>query len=810
MPYNCFCYRSNLHTLHRIPGRGYSALWSRFPRPFITEIFFLSIFLCYPILSHSTEPLSVNTTDLDLSLESGIHCMSNILNPQDRNIPYFECWVLNRPQMKFNSQLSVGNVTGRALYALLMAEKALCKPIDQDVIAKYRKVILDSYGLVRGIPADPSTIGGPYNTCWIFNNGAGMRGLLGLTQFRNDATANNYFNESLDNYQNYFVSPSYSWLAFQQSFGLVGGGTGGSPAWPGPSSSNVRSFPFATWSISRYYDVTGSPSAYDLAINFGGIHMAYDFPADGSLPNGDHGFEIVGRMSALAQVAEMSNDSTMKNRVRSFYDNGLQERMSQTGWYPERLSMNSDVGEINNTCEIIQTALHLGDWGWPQYYQDAERFTRSHLLPSQLLDNRFVPDNTSPPTPDAYYDVKGRSKGAYGFPAPYGHLSTMNPYFNGAFFFDIVAGGIAEVAEVKMNCYRKFNGNHYLNLFFDIENDDIKANSPYTHGEILSVTLKTPGDLFVRLSDWMVRNNISVHINGYSQSFNLTDYYLQIHNPPINETISIAFPLTVYETNEVINGRNIELMWKGDSLIAMSPMQTTLPYFEDINVARKAIWIDSLGESALALSSPLNGNGTPEIGQLIEEVGISSANDQRGQESGAVRMNGQTSRLRYGLPYFPNDNYTFLVWIRPDAIDPNDVSLHQIVSAWNAFYDDPLRVTLIGDLLFAGIENHTPFMTSGHKIDNHQWYQIAVVKDKGQFRLFLNGVPIEQIEVPAQMDTQATDIGVGYNPHYEEGEYFSGIMDDLNFYARSMSIEEIADIYRQTTETSVFSFPLYK
>jgi hypothetical protein len=810
MPIISFCHIKPIHhSILGLPSIALSIIISLFPPRVFSPAFFFSIFICFPFGSYSTDPLSVNTSDLDLSLEWGIHCMSNILNPQDRDIPYFECWVLNRPQMKFNSQLSVGNVTGRALYALLMAENALGKPIDQDIINKYRKVLIDSYGLVRGIPADPSSIGGPYNTCWIFNNGAGMRGLLGLAQFRNDTTAIDYFNESLDNYQNYFVSHSYSWLSFQQTFGLVGGGTGGSPAWPGPSSSNVRSFPFSTWSISRYYDVTGSSLAFDMAYDFGKILMAYDFPPDGSLSSGDHGFSIVGKMSALAQVAEMTNDSTMKERIRSFYDHGLKGRMSQTGWYPERLSMNSDVGEINNTCEIIQTALHLGDWGWPQYYQDAERFTRSHLLPSQLLDNRFVPDNTSPPTPDAYYDVKERSKGAYGFPAPYGHLSTMNPYFNGGFFFDIVAGGIAEVAEVKMNCYQKLNGDHYLNLLFDFENDDIKSISPYTHGDTLSVTLKTPGSLFVRLSDWVVRNNISVHFQNNVQPYNLTDYYLEVPNPPINETISISFPLPVYETSEVLNGRKIEMMWKGDSLIAMSQMQTGLPYFTDINDARKQMWIESLGGSALALSSPLDGNGTPTIGQLLEEVGISSATDRKGLDSSAVSMNGHDSRLQYRLPYFPDENYTFLLWVRPEAIDPNDVSLHQIVSSWSSSYDDPLRITIIADSLFAGIENETPFMTSGHKIDNHQWYQIAVVKDKNQFRLFINGASIEQIEVPAQVKTQAKDIGIGYNPHYDEGEYFNGILDDVNFYARSLSIEEIADIYRQSTETSVFAYPLY-
>ncbi len=763
--------------------------------------------------SLGSEPLEVNTTDLDLALKWGIHCMSNILNPQDRNIPYFECWVLSRPQMKFHSQLSVGNVTGRALYALLMAEKALGQPLDPVVFEKYRTVLLDSYNLVRGIPADPSTIGGPFNTCWIFNNGAGMRGLLGLVQFRNDSTAIEYFNESLSNYNSYFVNPGFSWLAFQQKFGLIGGGTGGSPAWPGPSSSNVRSFPFATWSISRYQQVTGSSLAYEISSIFGGIHMAYDFPADGSISGGDHGFEIVGRMSALAQVATVTNDPIMKERVRAFYDNGLKEHSSQTGWYPERLSMNSDVGEINNTCEIIHTALHLGDWGFPQYYQDAERYTRAHLLPTQLLDNSFVPDNVNPPTPDAYYNVKGRSKGAYGFPAPYGHLATRNPYFNGAFFFDIVAGGIAQVAEIKLNCCRRINGDHYVNLLFGFENDDIAVTSPYPNGNNFNIVVKSPGHLYVRLSDWVDRDTITVHSEGVLLSTTLLDYYLKVSNPPLNKVISIGFPLPVYETSEILNGRKIDMMWKGDSLIAMDQMGSTLPFFQEINSARRQLWIKSLGEEALALASPLDGDGTPETGQLLEESGTLPAVDRNGNEDSAILFDGQSSRLRYGLPYFPIENYTFIVWIRLKEMDPEVVSdgfRLPIVSARSALNDDPLTIFITGNILYAGIIQDTTCLTSGYELKNSCWYHISVVKDNNSFKLYLNGSAIEQISIHPLLETNAKEISIGYNPHFLKSQYFSGQMDEFKFFARDLSAEEIGDQYRQEIKSAITTCSYYR
>ncbi len=77
------------------------------------------------------------------------------------------------------------------------------------------------------------------------------------------------------------------------------------------------------------------------------------------------------------QCADLLGDGSLMMRVKAFFDNGLWAMRDEIGWSPERLTQeNSDHGEANNTGDILETALILGRWGYPEYYHDAERILR--------------------------------------------------------------------------------------------------------------------------------------------------------------------------------------------------------------------------------------------------------------------------------------------------------------------------------------------------------------------------------------------------------------------------------------------------
>jgi hypothetical protein len=718
--------------------------------------------------------------DLDVALHCGVDCLSNILNPEDGNRPYFECFVFDKPRMEFNCRLSVGNVTGRCLYALLIASQALGIKADPEIIEKYRVVLLESYNNGTGLPADPKMKGGILEEIWTFNSGQGMRGLLGLTLFQRDAVAKEILDKAISSLQLHYVNKGFSWKDFAFRFGLSDGGTGGMDKWPGPNPLRPAENPFLTWSVARYARISNSNEARNLAQDLGLSRFDYRFPKDGllRLQGNDHGFELAAVTNALAEIGTLLDNEHVMERVKSRIDNGLSQVMSQCGWFPERLSIESDVGEGNNTAEIVEACLLMGDWGWTEYFGLAERYTRAHLLPSQLLDVSMIPPSPSNPSHDGESRVRERVRGAFGFPAPYGHLATRNPYLNGAFMFDIVSGVVACLAEVRQHCYRARNNSHYINLLFDIENENISIKSPYHGDQSLTVTLKKSGDIFIRQPNWMTLNNMKARVTGRTLPIQAKGGYISIPNPPLNEEIHIECPLPLYETTEILNGRTLHILWRGDSVVGMDSMGTQYPFFPEIEEARERIQMETLGSQKIMISSSILGIGNPMYSSLIEEVPISPASRE------VKEFDGEESRIRYRLPFFPDEEYTFEAWIKPTTGSAHKKTPQRICSAWHNLYDDPLRISILSGQVFAGLEtNGRDYETEGVPIRSGEWTHIAAIKNATDLYLHVNGERKAHVEVPERIMTRSKYLGIGFNPVYFSGEFYQGAIGRFTFRA---------------------------
>lgn len=200
-------------------------------------------------------------------------------------------------------------------------------------------------------------------------------------------------------------------------------------------------------------------------------------------------------------------------------------------------------------------------------------------------------------------------------------------------------------------------------------------------------------------------------------------------------------------------------------------------------------------DDGLLAASSLDGNGAPAYGCLAEERNVKPAKDRFGKENGAVRFSGD-GMLRYAIPYFPKEEYTFLAWLRPESRPAERLS--QIVSAWARGGDDPLRVALENDCLFGRIEGFTGANTKGIPIPYKEWTHVAAVKTGNQLFFYINGKLVDSTGAPYYLPTVAGDIALGANPHYTGNEYFIGDLDDFAFYAKATSAEQIGEMYKKS------------
>ena len=515
----------------------------------------------------------VNTTNIVDAIRLGCRAMSTMLNADDNGVPFFDVVARPDPKMSFCSVCSEAHVPGRFLNALLTAEEVLGIDLDEEAIAKITRAAFLAYGTALPLPLNRNEIGGRPVNFLPHNLREGFHALYALAKYRDSQRARDLAEASIDSIFKYWNATSgWDYQRLETDHEVV----------IHKATGLLNDLSRSIGPLVKYYRATSYGPALELAIAISEQPVAEFFPEDGAYldAHGDHCHSTTCVMSSLAQLAELTSDSNLLNRVKAFYDNGLGEIRDALGWSIETVHQgeNHGRGEANNTADILETALILGRRGYPQYYHDAERILRGHLLPSQLRDVSFIADPPNPENDDGKRDVANRIKGAFGFPAPYGHqpidLSLVK--FNA----DIVGGTVGALCEAYRSATRFDSAGQWVNLLFDHETSDIKIESPYTQSG-LKVTLKRPGPLFVRLPPWV--DLASLKYEGVTGTPRATNGYVLFARPPIHRAISIAFPLAQQEITLKNPAGSLRVRLEGDHVTAMDNLGADLTFFDAID-----------------------------------------------------------------------------------------------------------------------------------------------------------------------------------------------------------------------------------
>jgi len=420
----------------------------------------------------------VNATDLRGAIQEGCATMQNVFNADDHNVPFFGLLVYpGEPCFTFSGCHSEAHVPGRHLNALLSAEAAASVKLDPAAVEKHRQATFLSYGGVVPLPLNRAGIGGPLVNFCPHNLREGLHALYALVKYRDDAKARDLAERNITTVLDLW-KPDTGWdldkmkklgLTYQECQGFVHG----EARMLGP--------------LVKYYRATGYAPSLELALLLKNKAVAEFYLEDGDYTAERfitrHGHSVTCVMSSLAQLADLLHDAVLMHRVKRFYDKGLWKLRDEIGWSPETVFQGgTDHGEMNNSGDILETALILGRWGYPEYYHDAERMLRGHVLPGQLRDISFIQASPNPKGEDILRDVGRRSRGAFGFPAPYGHQS-IGDGRGGivAFNLDIVGGTVGSLVEAYREATRFESTGHWVNLLFDHATDAIEVKSPYTH-----------------------------------------------------------------------------------------------------------------------------------------------------------------------------------------------------------------------------------------------------------------------------------------------------------------------------------------
>jgi hypothetical protein len=516
---------------------------------------------------------NVNTTDILAAVRLGCRIMQSVFNADDQHVPFFGSTVWPHAAFWFSPDLSECHVPGRHLNALLTAEAALGIEINPAAVAHHRRAAFFSFSGPLRLPLNRQTIAGPLRNFSAHNLREGLHALYALVKYRDDDEARELAESFIAEIGGLWT-PERGWdieriraqgLHFQESQGPLNGET----RLIGP--------------LVKYYRATGYAQALELALLLKEDSLRF-FQPDGIYDHArfitDHTHSITSSLSSLAQLSDLLGDAALLERVRAFYDCGLWEMRDEIGWGPGGvLQRSSDQGEASVGGDIVETALILGRHGYPQYYADAERILRCHLLPCQLRDVDFMHDAPNPNGDDGLRDAADRHLGAYGLPAPYGHLAFGKGPDSIGFYMDIVGSVVGSLCAANQAATRWDDAGHWVNLLFDHDSPQLAVVSPYG-GECLQIVLKRTGPLFVRLPPWASPEEIQVE--GSQAPWRWLGGYLFLAQPPVGAPIRLRLPLkeAILTLSERVHPHPIRVRVRGDSPVAMDNFQTDLTFFE--------------------------------------------------------------------------------------------------------------------------------------------------------------------------------------------------------------------------------------
>jgi hypothetical protein len=464
-------------------------------------------------------------------------------------------------------------VPGRHLNALLTAESVLGLKIDEQAIENHARAAFFAFGGPLPLSLNREQKEGLPLRFMPHNVREGFHALYALVKYRRNEKARQLAESCIECIFQYW-NPEKGWDIPALDRAGVHYDTP-------PPDTFITGIGRAIGPLVKYYRATGSGRALELAQVLAEKATTDYFRADGEYDGphfGSHTHSTTSVMSGLAQLAEMLGYVSLLERVKAFYDKGLWAIRDQLGWVIEnsnRTGPTTDMGEINNTGDILETALILGRHGFPEYYGDAERILRCHLLPAQLRDNSFIRDLPNPKGEDGLRNIADRHRGAFGFPAPYGHLPAgVN---NAGFNMDIVGGAIGSLCEAYQHIARQETSGLWINLHFDYQDDLVRVESPYT-SPCLRITVTRSVPLRVRLPSWVNPDEPMLRVVGLSWS--RLDHYLFFSQPVVGMPMEIAFPLPSQELVLKHATHDIRVRMHGDEVEAMDNFGADLTYFE--------------------------------------------------------------------------------------------------------------------------------------------------------------------------------------------------------------------------------------
>jgi len=516
----------------------------------------------------------MSTTDIRNRIEAGMSSLIGFSVDTDRmNEPYFVMTKHpdGRIRLDHSGPIGIPHCTGRALDALLTAESITGIPIPAEVEEALTFYHFASFSNRDGLNSYVDYQKDGQRFIQMHNIREGLLGLVALIKYRSNARAREVADRMLNKLNGLTTKEGAFSAKLAEQDGIIDRlqDLEGPP--PMSSGRFIRA-------LVRYHCETKSMLALDLASRYANYNLKTAFTLEGGLTEaaGDHGHSITSTVESILEYAIFIADENMIDHCRRIYDRGLRTFRSDTGWCSELVSGQSGRGEANNTGDLIQIALLLGQHSDTRYFEDAERFMRSHLLPAQLMDAESLPENAEG-AEDCFKNIRTRAKGSFGFPLVNDRflpgekidIATM----------DITSGAVQALCAYYQSIVERKEKQVIIHLFCDIRTPEVTLTSFLPDLGKIEIAVDRDCDLSVRVPLWVDEHRLSVQIDGDKKRLQIENGYLLLDHMQQNSSVMIEFDLTEKITEETLLDTSFTIKWRGNQVLDVKPAGIEQPLF---------------------------------------------------------------------------------------------------------------------------------------------------------------------------------------------------------------------------------------
>ncbi|MBR4727579.1 MAG: hypothetical protein IK080_06780 [Clostridia bacterium] len=315
---------------------------------------------------------------------------------------------------------------------------------------------------------------------------------------------------------------------------------------------------------------TGDPVALELAVGLANFVLGPSRYFNYNMEFFGHVHSAAWFAVGLVELGRVTGEETYILKGKGIYDY-IRSISFSFGWVPEYAQWHPPVEEHCETCcvrDMILCARALIRCGYPEYWDDFNRFARNQLMENQIRYTGYMVVDNDRPDADGltYHDMDRRIRGGFTGGSEPNSISLLR--------FRSVAGccvGTAPTALLAVweDAITQENGAWIVNVPCAKETDALRMESDLPNHGRIRLTAKTACRAGFRRYDWMGKQP-ALLLNGQPVDGEEAGGCLTAALAA-GDTLTLSFPLRTRSVRETVRGVTFTARWRGCDVVELLP-----------------------------------------------------------------------------------------------------------------------------------------------------------------------------------------------------------------------------------------------